>query len=169
MWYAVNWDGELSRLETLPYSGRMLWKTHLAGFARWAIRKGFQVPSELREISDRLNACDSQGIDTLVIVATANETEKDGGGVIGPGKWWHEYEPLKLAERIKKRMRENCEFVLAGKDAGKISLKRICEEISSEITETERRRAIKSGQKAKPISYKTIETYLKKEAFDPNR
>jgi hypothetical protein len=51
----VNWDEELSRLEVLPYSGRMLWKVSLLGFAKWAIKKGFPVPPEMREIADRAN------------------------------------------------------------------------------------------------------------------
>lgn len=59
LWEAVNWDEELSRLEVLEYSGRMLWKTSLPGFANWAIRKGFSVPTEMREIASQANGVES--------------------------------------------------------------------------------------------------------------
>ncbi|MCE3607588.1 hypothetical protein LXA47_28875, partial [Massilia sp. P8910] len=44
IWEIVNADEELSKLEYLPYSGRMLWHVSLVGFSQWAIRKGLSVP-----------------------------------------------------------------------------------------------------------------------------
>ncbi|NHZ35335.1 hypothetical protein [Massilia rubra] len=52
-WEIINADSTFSKLEILPYSGRMLWNVDLAGFADWAIGKGFNVPAGLRMIAAR--------------------------------------------------------------------------------------------------------------------
>lgn len=50
-WEVVNADHTLSKLEILEYSGRMLWKVSLPGFAQWAIDKGFRLPVELKSLA----------------------------------------------------------------------------------------------------------------------
>lgn len=169
VWEAVNCDEALSRLEYLPGSGRMLWKTHLPGFAKWAIEKGLPVALEMHEIAARLNVAGSSAVDFRTAVIVGSGVTQGGSGGNPPAKWWHEYDPLEMAKNIAKRMRNKGEFVATGKDAGKISAVQIYKEISTEITEREKRRAIKASEHARSISYKTIETYLKEQGFDLNR
>lgn len=49
VWQVVNRDSVLSTLPLQPYSGRMLHRTDIDGFAQWAIAKGLALPAPLVE------------------------------------------------------------------------------------------------------------------------
>lgn len=55
VWEVINADAELAKLEMLEYSGRMLWKVRLVGFAKWAVDKGMSVPIEIEKMADKVD------------------------------------------------------------------------------------------------------------------
>jgi hypothetical protein len=166
IWEILNWDEIFSQVPLVNVSGRMLHTIGIADFGQWAINKRLKIPEPLREIVARY--VQANGASSAVPPPVKTEPTPSEPQSEAVAKWWHEYKPLEMAQRITKRMREENNLVLTGKDKGKVSAVRICREIADEITSTEKRRATKRGERATPISYKTIETYLKEKGFNPN-
>lgn len=145
-------------------------------FLEWARKFDVTAPQELEKLvarywgtegaSEKRGGEDDDDVkhsDQYTKALTTNDLTQT------PPKWWHEYEPLAMAEKIADRMRKNGDFVATGKDAGKLSAVRIYKEIAADISLREKWNSAKTGQQAKPISYKSIESYLKEKGFSPNR
>ena len=109
-WEVVSADSTLSKLEVLEYSGRMLWKVNLAGFAQWAIDKELQLPAELRLLAERTSTSGQTPIPSAAVAGGLSKREKQirviEGAIATLG-----FAALSIPTGGKKRVEAECKRV----------------------------------------------------------
>jgi hypothetical protein len=120
-WESLNRDEAFIHLEEVDVAGRMLHMVRLEEFAQWAVRKGFDVPPELREIAAK---------SALVEPSGAIDEDKDESGAfpwaqtaraiaeeILPNNRKHNI--LKIAEKVRAEMIRRHDAGMPGTYAGR--------------------------------------------------